>query len=56
MRPDSGRKIGGHKAQKQWRLGGVGTASRIVRYKTDARAHIEAIEIVVKITDMPKAI
>lgn len=35
------RTVGGHLARKQWRLGGVGTASRIVQQKTDAGAHIE---------------
>jgi hypothetical protein len=27
MERDDGRKVGGHKAQKRWRLGEVGTAS-----------------------------
>lgn len=31
MRRDDGRKVGGLQAQKLWRLGRVGTASKIVR-------------------------
>lgn len=52
-RLDNDRKVGGHKAQKLRRLGEAGTASRIVGRKIKARAHLEAIEIVVKIADVP---
>jgi hypothetical protein len=45
--------IGGHQAQKPWRLDGVGAASRIVKYNTDAGAYLEAIEVVEKIADVP---
>lgn len=53
MRSDNDRKVGGHQARKQWRLGEVGTASKFLRMKTEARAHVEVIEIVANIADMP---
>jgi len=40
-------------AQKLWRLGKVGTASKVVRMKSEARANVEVIEIVAKIADVP---
>jgi hypothetical protein len=46
-------KIGGREAQTLWRLGEVGMASKTVREKGEAGAYIEAIEVVVKIADMP---
>lgn len=49
----NGKKVGGHKAQKLWRLDEVGTASRIVRTKIKARAYLEVTEIVAKIADVP---
>jgi hypothetical protein len=33
------RSVGGHQAQKAWRLGRVGTASRIVKWNIDAGAY-----------------
>lgn len=53
MRNDKDGKIGGRKARKLWRLGEVGTASKIVRMNTEARAHLEVIEIVAIIADVP---
>jgi hypothetical protein len=55
MQHNSDRKIGGRSARKPWRLGRGGTASRIVQWKTGARArgYVEAIEVVVKIADVP---
>lgn len=47
------RKVGGRRAQKLWRLDGVGTASRIVHWKIGAGAYFEVIEIVEKIADVP---
>jgi hypothetical protein len=46
-------KVGGHRAQKLWRLDGVGTASRIAHQKIGAGAHLEAIEVVENIADVP---
>jgi hypothetical protein len=45
--------VGGHRAQKPWRLDEGGTARRIVQLEFDARARIKVIEIVEKIADMP---
>lgn len=53
MRSDKDRKVGGRKARKPWRLGEVGTASKFLRMKTEARAHVEIIEIVENIADVP---
>ena len=53
MRSDNDRKVGGHQARKQWRLGEVGTASKFVQTITEARAHVEVIEMVAIFADMP---
>lgn len=53
MRSGNERKVGGRKARKPWRLGEVGTASKFVRTNTEARAHVEVIEMVAIIADMP---
>lgn len=46
MRRNEDRKVGGPRAQKLWRLGEVGMASRIVREDINARARMEAREVV----------
>ncbi len=53
MGSSNDRKVGGRKARKPWRLGEVGTASKFVRMNTEARAHLELIEMVVIVADMP---
>lgn len=53
MQYHSERKVGGRRAQKLWRLDGVGTASRIVHYKIGAGAYLEVIEVVEKTSDVP---
>ena len=53
MRRHNDRNVGGPRAQKLWRLDGVGTASRIVHYKIGAGAYLEVIEVVEKIADVP---
>jgi hypothetical protein len=40
------RNVGGPRAQKLWRLVEVGTASRIVRERDNARAQMEGSEVV----------
>jgi hypothetical protein len=53
MRRDKGKKVGGHEARKLWRLGEVGMASRFLEEKSKAGAHLDAIETVAKIADVP---
>ena len=53
MQYHSERKVGGRRAQKPWRLDGVGTTSRIVHQKIGAGAYFEVIEVVEMIADVP---
>jgi hypothetical protein len=56
MRSDKGRNSRRAQAQNLWRLCEVGTTSRIVRSKIEARTYIGVIEVVVKVADMTQAI
>jgi hypothetical protein len=43
---DKGRKVGGHDAQKLWRLVEVGIAGKIVRENSKAGANTEATDTI----------
>lgn len=48
MRSENDKKTGGRKPKSCGGLENVGTASKVVRMETEARAHVEVIEIVEK--------